>query len=93
MTLVQHDTDLWSCEYTLAWQGGLVPIPVRMTVIRLGDGRLILYLNRGGSWQSSVLGTVSLHNIRCGDIGGDGDVDVFGVAPFGVNPVLLYERS
>jgi hypothetical protein len=41
--LVHHDTDLWSVESTLAWQGGLVPIPVRMTVIRLGDGRLILH--------------------------------------------------
>jgi len=36
--LVLHDTDLWSTEYALAWQAGLVPIPVRMTVIRLGDG-------------------------------------------------------
>lgn len=41
--LVQHDTDLWSTEYELAWQGGLVPIPVRMTVIRLPDGALILH--------------------------------------------------
>jgi len=41
--LVRHDADLWSTEYTLAWQGGLVPIPVRMTVIRLGDGRLVLH--------------------------------------------------
>ncbi|MGH9884857.1 MAG: DUF4336 domain-containing protein, partial [bacterium] len=43
MALVRHDTGLWSTEYTLDWQGGLVPIPVRMTVIRLGDGRLILH--------------------------------------------------
>jgi uncharacterized protein DUF4336 len=41
--LVAHDADLWSTEYELAWQGGLVPIPVRMTVIRLGDGRLVLH--------------------------------------------------
>lgn len=41
--LVQHDADLWSTEYELAWQGGLVPIPVRMTVIRLPDGALILH--------------------------------------------------
>jgi hypothetical protein len=41
--LVKHDTDLWSIEYELAWQGGLVPIPVRMTVIRLPDGDLILH--------------------------------------------------
>lgn len=41
--LVQHDADLWSTEYELAWQGGLVPIPVRMTVIRVADGELILH--------------------------------------------------
>lgn len=41
--LVKHDTDLWSTEYELAWQGGLVPIPVRMTVIRLSDGDLIVH--------------------------------------------------
>jgi hypothetical protein len=43
MALVRHDADLWSTEYQLAWQAGLVPIPVRMTVIRLGDGQLILH--------------------------------------------------
>ena len=43
MALVRHDSNLWSAEYELAWQGGLVPIPVRMTVIRLSDGRLILH--------------------------------------------------
>ena len=41
--LVLHDTDLWSTEYALAWQSGLVPIPVRMTVIRLGDGQVIVH--------------------------------------------------
>lgn len=43
MALVRHDTDLWSAEYTLAWIGGMVPIPVRTAVIRLADGRLILH--------------------------------------------------
>jgi hypothetical protein len=43
LELVRHDTDLWSTEYQLDWQLGLVPIPVRMTVIRLGDGQLILH--------------------------------------------------
>src|SRR5262249_35684189 len=38
LALVRHDTDLWSSEYQLDWQAGLVPIPVRMTVIRLGSG-------------------------------------------------------
>jgi hypothetical protein len=42
-TLIQHDTDLWSTEYPVKWIGGMVPIPVRMTVIRLRDGRLILH--------------------------------------------------
>jgi len=41
--LVRHDENLWSAEYTLAWQGGFVPIPVRTTVIRLGDGSLVLH--------------------------------------------------
>jgi len=43
VTLVRHDADLWSTEYPLAWLGGAVPIPVRMTVIRLGDGSLVLH--------------------------------------------------
>jgi len=43
LALVRHDTDLWSAEYELAWQGGLVPIPVRMTVIRLRSGELVLH--------------------------------------------------
>jgi hypothetical protein len=43
LPLVRHDTDLWSSEYELAWQGGLVPIPVRMTVIRLRTGDLVLH--------------------------------------------------
>ncbi len=43
MALVRHDTDLWSAEHTFGWQGGLVPIPVRMTALRLGDGALVLH--------------------------------------------------
>jgi hypothetical protein len=43
MALVRHDTDLWSTEHEFGWQGGMIRIPVRMTVIRLGDGRLILH--------------------------------------------------
>ena len=43
MQLVQHDTDLWSAECVIPWQGGLVPIPVRMTVIRIGGRELILH--------------------------------------------------
>lgn len=41
--LVRHDENLWSTEFELPWIGGAIPIPVRMTVIRLADGRLILY--------------------------------------------------
>jgi len=41
--LVRHDANLWSTEHHFGWQAGLIPIPVRMTVIRLGDGRLILH--------------------------------------------------
>lgn len=43
MPLAQHDTDLWSVPHVFPWQAGLVPIPLRMTVIRLGDGQLILH--------------------------------------------------
>ena len=43
MALVRHDADLWSTEHQFGWQAGLIPIPVRMTVIRLGDRRLILH--------------------------------------------------
>lgn len=43
LALVRHHTDLWSTEYQLGWQAGLIPILVRMTVIRLGDRQLILH--------------------------------------------------
>ncbi len=41
--LIQHDTDLFSTEHEFGWQAGLIRIPVRMTVLRLGDGRLVLH--------------------------------------------------
>jgi uncharacterized protein DUF4336 len=41
--LVHHGPELWSAEHTFGWQGGLIQIPVRMTVIRLADGRLVLH--------------------------------------------------
>lgn len=60
--LVRHDTDLWSAEYTVDWPLGLVPIPVRMTVLRLGDGRLILHspgpLSTGLMQELDALGRV-----------------------------------
>jgi hypothetical protein len=43
VSLVQHDTDLWSCEHEFGWQAGLITIPVRMTVLRLNDDRLVLH--------------------------------------------------
>ena len=43
MALIRHDAGLWSAEYQLRWQAGLIPIPVRMTVIRLDNGQLILH--------------------------------------------------
>lgn len=41
--LVQHDSDLWSSEHEFGWQAGLITIPVRMTVLRLNDQRLVLH--------------------------------------------------
>ena len=41
--LVRHDADLWSIEHQFGWQAGLIQISGRMTVIRLGDGQLILH--------------------------------------------------
>ena len=40
--LVQHDTDLWSAESALDWPVRGIRIPIRMTVMRLADGRLVL---------------------------------------------------
>ncbi len=43
LSLIQHDTDLWSTEHEFGWQAGLIRIPVRMTVLRLADGQLVLH--------------------------------------------------
>ena len=43
LALIQHDTDLWSTEYGLSWLAGMVPLPARTTVIRLGDRRLVVH--------------------------------------------------
>lgn len=43
LSLIQHDNDLWSCEHEFGWQGGLITIPVRMTVLRLNDQGLVLH--------------------------------------------------
>lgn len=57
-----------------------------------GPGRLIVYLRREAGWQANQLGTASLHNMRAGDLGNDGDIDFFGVAAFGIRPVIVYEN-
>jgi hypothetical protein len=41
--LVRHDTDLWSAEAAFDWPLRGIRIPVRMTVMRLGDGSLVLH--------------------------------------------------
>jgi glyoxylase-like metal-dependent hydrolase (beta-lactamase superfamily II) len=43
VALVQHDADLWSTEYDIGGPAGLVPIPVRTTVVRIGGGSLVLH--------------------------------------------------
>jgi hypothetical protein len=43
LSLVEHDADLWTTEYQLGWQAGLIPIPVRMTVLRLADRQVVLH--------------------------------------------------
>ena len=57
-----------------------------------GAGRLIAYLRRGTGWEPNELGADSLHNLRAGDLGNDGDIDFLGAAPFGVVPVIVYEN-
>jgi hypothetical protein len=41
--LVRHDTGLWSAEQEIDWPIRGIRIPVRMTVLQLGDGRLVLH--------------------------------------------------
>jgi hypothetical protein len=44
--------------------------------------RVGVFLNqdgRGGSWTLQVISTIGSHNIAIGDIGKDGDLDVFGI--------------
>jgi len=62
MALVQHDADLWSTELEIGWQGGLIPLLVRMTVLRLEGGRLVLHspipLSAGLRAELEALGEV-----------------------------------
>ncbi len=57
-----------------------------------GAGRLIAYLRRGAGWEPNELGADSLHNLRAGDLGNDGDIDFLGAAAFGTVPVIVYEN-
>lgn len=57
-----------------------------------GAGRLLVYLRRGAGWEAHELGADAIHNVRAGDLGNDGDIDLLGAAPFGVVPVLVYEN-
>jgi hypothetical protein len=43
--------------------------------------RVMVYYNNGNAteWDRQVLSTNGIHNLRIGDIGGDGDLDIFGV--------------
>ena len=43
MRLVRHDAELWSAEDELVWPFAPIRIPIRMTVLRLADGRLVLH--------------------------------------------------
>jgi hypothetical protein len=67
--LVRHDADLWSAECELRWAAGLVPIPVRMTVLRLADGQLILHspipLTRSLREELAALGPVGFIVVPC----------------------------
>lgn len=62
MALVQHDVDVWSTEIETGWQGGLIRLPVRMTVLRLDGGRLVLHspipISAGLRAQLEALGEV-----------------------------------
>jgi type 1 glutamine amidotransferase len=57
-----------------------------------GEGRLLIYLHQGSGWIRQVLGTPALHDVRVGDVGGDGDPDILGTLPFGSGPVELWEN-
>jgi hypothetical protein len=59
-----------------------------------GTGRVLIYLRNGSGWQANLIGNNEfLHNLRGADLGNDGDIDLFGAAPWGTVPVLLYERQ
>src|SRR4029079_5606030 len=61
-----------------------------------GQGRLLVFdnLGRARAWAALTIARgQDLHNTRVADVNGEGLPDVFGAAPFGDNPVVLYESS
>ena len=62
-----------------------------------GAGRLLVFQGqgrRGLSWIPITVGRgEDLHNTRVADVNGDGLPDIFGAAPFGKQPALLYRSS
>lgn len=61
-----------------------------------GQGRLLVFdnLSRARAWTALTIARgEDLHNTRVADVNGDGLPDVLGAAPFGDNPVVLYESS
>ena len=61
-----------------------------------GAGRLMVFLGQQGSlpWvRETVTRGENLHNTRVADVNGDGLPDVFGAAPFGRQPAVLYASS
>lgn len=61
-----------------------------------GQGRLMVFdnLGRARTWTTLTIARgEDLHNTRVADVNGDGLPDILGAAPFGDNPVVLYESS
>jgi hypothetical protein len=50
-------------------------------------------LGGGRSWQEQVVAGGGLHNLRVGDFGGDGDLDIFGSNYIGTPPVRLLRND
>jgi type 1 glutamine amidotransferase len=58
-----------------------------------GAGRLMLFLSdSAGAWATwTIARGENLHNTRVGDVNRDSRPDVLGAAPFGEQPILLYQ--
>ncbi len=61
-----------------------------------GAGRVLIYFNNGGgsTWTRQVVGSGEfMHNAVVATVGASGAASILGVAPFGVNPVVLYQSQ